>query len=81
MKVFALYDKATAVYGPPMFFQTAGLALRAVGDEVNRQAQDNNLYNHPADFSLHYLAEYDDVNGTFTEQLIQKITELSELKQ
>lgn len=81
MKIFALYDKATAVYGPPMFFTTTGVAMRAIGDEVNRAAPDNNLHNHASDFTLFYIGEYEDGTAAFTNTRIEKVMELSELKQ
>jgi hypothetical protein len=48
-----------------MFVPSVGVAIRSFSDEVNRQSDDNQLHNHPDDFDLYELGEFDDNSGTF----------------
>jgi hypothetical protein len=56
-------DRAADAYGRPMFVRSIGEAIRSFSDEVNRQAEDNQLYNHSDDFDLYELGEFDDNTG------------------
>jgi hypothetical protein len=58
-------DRAADAYGRPMFVPSVGVAIRSFSDEVNRQSDDNQLYNHCDDFDLYELGEFDDNTGTF----------------
>lgn len=64
MKVFAIYDVKAAAYGMPLFFATRGLALRGLADACS--SGKSQLSEHPGDYSLHELAEYDSSSGKFT---------------
>jgi len=59
-------DRAADAYGRPMFVPSAGVAIRSFSDEINRNNADNQLYNHPDDFDLYELGEFDDNTGLFT---------------
>ena len=59
-------DRAADAYGRPMFVPSAGVAIRSFSDEINRNNADNQLYNHPDDFDLYELGEFDDNTGIFT---------------
>lgn len=61
--VVAVKDRAADAFGRPFFVQTQGVAIRSFMDEVNRQAEDNQLYQHPDDFDLFELGTYDDSTG------------------
>ncbi|WNK13890.1 MAG: nonstructural protein [Microvirus sp.] len=65
--VCAVYDHATEAYGAPFFVPHRGAALRSFNDEVNRKAEDNQLYMHASDFSLWQLAYFDELTGRFTD--------------
>jgi len=56
-------DRAADAYGRPMFVPSIGVAIRSFSDEVNRTDPDNQLNNHPDDFDLYYLGEFDDQSG------------------
>jgi hypothetical protein len=58
-------DRAADAYGRPMFVPSAGVALRSFSDEINRNNADNQLFNHPDDFDLYELGEFDDNSGLF----------------
>lgn len=62
----SIYDKAAAAYMRPWFAQAQGVAIRQFTDEVNRSAQDNPLWMHPADYDLYLLGTWDDATGEFT---------------
>jgi len=59
-------DRAADAYGRPMFVPSAGVAIRSFSDEINRNNADNQLYNHPDDFDLYELGEFDDNTGLFS---------------
>lgn len=58
-------DRAADAYGRPMFVPSVGVAIRSFSDEVNRQDSENQLFNHPDDFDLYELGEFDDNTGLF----------------
>jgi hypothetical protein len=59
-------DRAADAYGRPMFVPSAGVAIRSFSDEINRNNADNQLFNHPDDFDLYELGEFDDNTGLFS---------------
>jgi hypothetical protein len=59
-------DRAADAYGRPMFVTSAGVAIRSFSDEINRNNADNQLFNHPDDFDLYELGEFDDNSGLFS---------------
>lgn len=63
--VCAVRDRAVNAYMRPMFTPTAGAALRAFQDEVNRQHDDNLMYRHPDDYELFELGSFDDEHARF----------------
>lgn len=66
LQIFAIYDSATRMYGTPMFMASQPQAVRAIGDEINRPQEDNQLYKHPEDFTLFCLGEWDNNTCEFT---------------
>lgn len=65
LAICVMRDSAAQTFGVPQFQVSKGTALRAFGDEVNRQAQDNAFFTHPEDFELYYLGVYDDQKSSF----------------
>lgn len=65
--VCAVFDTAVQSFGQPFFVVHRGAAIRSFQDEVNRKADDNSLYQHPEDYNLHQLAEFDEETGEFKE--------------
>lgn len=63
--VMSVYDLASNLYGQPFFVPAVAAAIRSVGDETNRAAADNALYQHPEDFEVFQLCCFDDVTGQF----------------
>lgn len=64
LKIVAIRDRAADVFGQPNFVTSLGAAIRGFGDEINRKS-DSVLYQHPEDFDLYHLGEYDDSTATF----------------
>ncbi|WNK14693.1 MAG: nonstructural protein [Microvirus sp.] len=65
MRIFAVRDSATQSFGTPMFLMSNGQAVRSFTDEVNRKAEENQLYNHPEDFELYVFGQFDSSDGSF----------------
>lgn len=63
--VLAIRDSASEVFGQPNFVASIGGAVRSFGDEVNRDAQDNSLYQHPDDFEMYELGTFDNTTARF----------------
>ena len=51
-QVCAVKDDAAETFGQPFFVTAVGAALRSFKDEVNRKADDNQLFQHPEHFAL-----------------------------
>lgn len=66
LKIFAVYDSKAESYMQPFFMQTAGMAIRAFADTVNREPN-SALAAHPGDFTLFQIAEYEQDTGEFTQ--------------
>jgi len=59
-------DRAADAFGRPMFVPSTGVAIRSFSDEINRNNAENQLFNHPDDFDLYELGQFDDNTGLFT---------------
>lgn len=62
-KIVTVYDKAAAAFLQPFFAPTLTYAERQFRDTVN--TPDHIFNNHPMDYSLYYLGEYDDQTSAF----------------
>lgn len=61
MKIYAVYDEKAEMFGTPQFFKSDGMALRTLQDMVTQN--ESIIANHPEDFSLYRLGDYDDNQG------------------
>jgi len=64
--IVAVKDRAAGAFGRPFFVPSVGLAIRSFTDEVNRDADDNQMNRHSDDFDLYDLGIYDDETGIIT---------------
>ena len=64
--VYSIYDAAAQAFTPPFYMQNDGLAIRAFMDNVNAEEK-NNISEHPDQFTLFKIAEFDDKTGTFKD--------------
>lgn len=61
----AIRDRQVDAFNRPFFVPARGLAIRSFTDEVNRDAKDNPMFNHPADFELFEVGSYDEETAQF----------------
>ncbi len=64
--ICAVKDRAADAFGRPMFVPSLGVAIRSFTDEINRNDNESQLFNHPDDFDLYDLGVFDDNSGVFT---------------
>lgn len=64
--VVSVRDSAMQAFGRPIFVPSLGVASRSFADEVNRAAPDNQMNQHPEDFELWYIADFEEETGLFT---------------
>lgn len=64
VKIFAVFDSKAAFFGRPFSEQMEASAIRGFRDAVNDGSNPANLWhNHPEDFSLFMIGEFDDSTG------------------
>lgn len=84
LKIVSIYDNAAGAFARPFFVQSHGQAIRSFGDEIKRQAPDNELNRHPMDFALYDIGEYDDGTGKIiqpdTPQVLSRGSDFVEVK-
>jgi hypothetical protein len=78
-QICVIKDRASDAYSQPMFVASVGTAIRQFSDEVNKDSENNQLYNHPDDFDLYHLGEYDDSMAQFS--LLEKPVQIAIGKQ
>ena len=62
-KIIAVRDREVDAFNRPIFVNSIGQATRMFRDEINRvsiQGNDNIMYQHPDDFDLYELGEWDE---------------------
>lgn len=59
--ICSVRDRAVDTFQRPFFAPAIGGAIRAFGDEVNRQGSEINA--HPEDYDLYHLGNFDDQTG------------------
>lgn len=64
--ICSVYDRVAQIYGYPNFVNSKGATIRAFADQINRQDANSQLYQHPDDFDMYYLGEFDDATAEFT---------------
>lgn len=64
-QVVSVRDRAADAFGRPIFVLALGQAIRSFQDEINRQADNNEMNRHPEDYDLYHLGTFDDANGRF----------------
>lgn len=73
MVVMALFDVQAQAFHRPIFVPSRGVGVRMVSDEANRQAADNVMYQHPADFRFFELGFWSDSSGLFTSHALPEL--------
>lgn len=67
-KLYSLFDKQVNAFMNPLVFTTDGEAIRWFTTVVNTDKQDNAIFHHYLDYSLHYLGALDDKSGEFVSE-------------
>lgn len=63
--IFGIWDKkAEAFIDIPFFMDTKGVAIRAFADMAKKT--DNRVGQHPEDYSLFHIGDYNHANGAIT---------------
>lgn len=65
MQIIATRDVVANVHGIPMFVPHLGVAIRSFGDECRNKTPTNVLGQHPEDFELVHMGEYEDTTATW----------------
>lgn len=67
MKVYltAIRDIVADVFGPPECTHNLGHAVRQFGDRCQDKSQGNIVGQHPEDFELWHIGNYDDAHANF----------------
>lgn len=76
MKIYAIYDHATEAFGQPFFVKAQGQAVRSFRDECENP--ESQFAKHPGDFDLFYIGEYNEENGTITQQGTERVARASD---
>lgn len=63
--VVAAFDAACNAFARPMYVQSPGIAIRSFQDEIKRKEPNNVLSQHPEDFTLHHIANWDDTTAQY----------------
>lgn len=64
-QLVAVKDRALDAYSPSFHVQTLGQAIRSFSDQINSKTP-NEMQEHPDDFDLYHLGDYDNTTGKFT---------------
>lgn len=72
MKIYAVLDNKAKTFNAPFFQPNQVAAVRAFNMEVNRADPLNAIHQHPEDFDLYYIGDY----NTETGQLLPHEPEL-----
>ena len=65
-KLYVLYDSKSETYTAPTANPARGQALRSFSDAVNEKQNPTVLAQHPQDFTLFEIGEYDIYTGTLS---------------
>lgn len=66
MKIVAIRDIKADLWFNPIYVNSLGGAVRSFGDECTKPRENNPLAEHPEDYELYELGEWDERKGEFT---------------
>ena len=78
--IYAVKDLATQAFGNPFVTRAQGEAMRSFTDEANADPQKSAIAQHPDDYELYKLGEYNDDTGEITSikpELIARAKDLT----
>lgn len=62
-QVFSVYDSKVKFYDSPFLARNKGEAIRGFADAANKK--ETYVGSHPEDYTLFFIAEYDDESGVY----------------
>lgn len=65
-QMYTIYDSAAGYYLPPFTCRSDGEAIRDFGNTA-QDPKAGQLYQHPADFTLFKIGEYDNATGAISQ--------------
>jgi hypothetical protein len=65
-QLYSLYDSKSETWSAPFIHSARGDALRAFADAVNSKDQRTVIVAHPEDFTLFYVGDFNELDGTIT---------------
>lgn len=71
--IYCVRDSAAGLFGMPMFMPAEGVARRWFSDEVNRAATDNQIFQHPDDFTLFCIGSFDALTGVIASEVVELV--------
>lgn len=66
IKIFAVFDTKAQAFNSPFFVSNEGMAIRGFTDAVNDK--NNSIGQHPEDYTLFRIGDYNDENGAITPE-------------
>jgi len=66
--IYAVKDLAVQAFGDLFLVRAPGEAMRSFQDEVNRTDGKSAVAQHPEDYELYKLGDYNDQDGTINHQ-------------
>lgn len=67
LKAYSVRDKKGGFYGTPFFTRSHGEAERAFANLTDDPK--SQVHKYPEDFSLHYIGQFNDQEGTFDSEV------------
>ncbi|WNK12965.1 MAG: nonstructural protein [Microvirus sp.] len=77
--IYAVKDLAVQAFGMPFFLRSKGEAMRSFQDEVNRTDGKSSVAQHPDDYELYNIGEYDDATGAITPMTPELVARAKDL--
>lgn len=71
--IFSVLDAAANAFGNPFIVQHVGVAIRELTQAVNSTDATAMIAQHPQDFALYQLGEFDDTQGKITAYELPKL--------
>jgi len=72
MKIYTVYDSKAETHRLPFYSRSNGEAIRKFTDVINDSEQ-NEMSLHSEDYTLYYIAEYDEITGTIVPMQHQSL--------
>ena len=72
MQLFSLYDRTADLFGVLFLAENPAIAIRAFHDSILKPSTSSDIANHPDDFELYLVGEWDHSTGSLIPQPLGK---------